>query len=110
MSLFEVNERDPMRCGKSLSRRSDPATSKAAARAVAGKLGQRMAETLATLQLFPGSTASELDATEFPNDGRHRKRLNDLRKRGLARKGEARTCRVTGRKAMTWHPGGEVGG
>ena len=105
MSLFDCHESDPMRIGAhTLSRRADPATSKEAARAVAATLGETMTIALGWLTAFPGSTASELDEKSCQREGSIRKRLNDLKLRGLATVGPARKCRVTGRRAQTWFP------
>ena len=88
--------------GHTLSRRTDPETSHEAARSL--PLGDRMTFALSILTLRPGSTASELDAATLAPSGTVRKRLNDLRKRGLAKTDGTRTCRVTGKRAQVWRP------
>ena len=89
-----------------LSRREDPSTSHEAAHAIAGtgRLGEAVEEALRRLRAAPGSTASELDPAGIGSI--IAKRLNDLRKLGLARVGPARVCRRTGRRAQTWEPVG----
>ena len=89
---------------KTLARRDDPETSHAAAMELhmSGKLGLRMAYALDRLRRDPGSTASELDM--HGRGSLIAKRLNDLRKAGLARVEGSRTCRVTGKRAQLWWP------
>lgn len=89
-----------------LARSSHPDTShKAAAEIVdSGKLQHAMKTAEQWLRQMPHSTASELEEASGLTDGKIRKRLNDLKKVGLAEKGEKRRCRVTGRMAYTWIP------
>ena len=95
---------EPPHESRALARAADPLTSHQAAdhMAKSGRLGQMMARTLHLLREYPGRTAAELERIACVADGRYRKRLNDLRLAGRARKGDSRKCRVTGRKAATW--------
>lgn len=99
MDLFGVSARD-------LSRREDPSTSKQAARGLIddGKLGNAMKIALHFVRRYPGSTASELDSLHGTEWGAVRKRLNDLRKVGLAYTKGTRRCNVTRRSAQIWYP------
>ena len=90
-----------------LARTSHPDTSHEAAKEVAGKLGGTSRFAFLWLRRYPGNTASELEYKATISDGRIRKRLNDLRLKGRAYKGEKRKCRVTGRMAYTWYPGND---
>lgn len=90
-----------------IARTSDPVTSHdAAAQVTDGGERQRMMRVAADgLLLWPGLTAKELEAKLGYSDGAIRKRLNDLRLKGEAHTGPARKCTLTGKLAMTWHPG-----
>lgn len=97
-------DQEPDALDRLLARRKDPETSKQAARHVSKTLGARMEAALALLKSMPGKTACEIEHAALVSDGRYRKRLNDLRLRGLARKGRTRKCTITGRNAATWWP------
>lgn len=88
------------------ARRSDPLTSRIAARDITegGARAQMTQKALHLVRMNPGSTANELEWTICVSDGRIRKRLNDLLKDGLVRRGEPKRCSVTGRLGVTWHP------
>ena len=90
-----------------LAHRLHPETSKDAARKLvqSDALGAMMAHALDALRRLPGSTAAELDEDAESHGGQIRKRLNDLRRDGLAHTAGTRTCRVTGRRAQLWYPG-----
>ena len=96
----------PPHGSKELARTEDPGTSKKAAEEMvaSGSLGRRTVEALNHLKHTPGSTATELETRAGVSDGRYRKRLNDLRKRGHAKTVGTRKCRVTGRAAQVWYP------
>jgi len=89
---------------KTLARRDDPATSHEAAMDLhrTGTIGEMMSDALARMKAAPGSTASELDP--WGVGSRIGKRLNDLRKVGLAKVEGSRACRVTGKRAQLWWP------
>ena len=109
MSLFDLSpqyDEDGHPLPKQLARREHPATSKRAARDLvdSGRIGEAMKTALAFLWRHPGSTAAELDAYAETGDGAVRKRLNDLRREGLAEPRETRACRITGKCAQVWYP------
>ncbi len=88
-----------------LYKRDDPDTSRLAAEEVTSNLGDRCRKALELVQARPGSTASELSPGFGGSTSGVAKRLSDLKRMGLAHVRDARTCRVTGRKAQTWYPG-----
>lgn len=85
---------------------ADPATSHEAARHLArtGQLTRSMRRTLTVLAAWPASppTSHELAGHDLRDRYEHARRLADLRERGLVANGDARPCRVTGRRAVTW--------
>lgn len=88
---------------RKLARSSHPETSKAAARAVAGKVAMVQLEVLGMLAAHPGCTVSELAQRYGLRDPRHiGRRLPELVEAGKATRGQARLCRVTGHNATTW--------
>ena len=102
---WDQRENDPRYVNpKTLARTEHPDTSKEAAKDVVDKLPGSMAKALFALRGRPGSTASELDQLRsWGGEGSIRKRLNDLKLKGEARKGDKRKCRVTGKMAYTWY-------
>lgn len=84
------------------SRSSHPDTSHEAEKTV--DLPKWTRHAMGAVKTWPGSTAAELDRSYGTRGGQVRKRLNDLRLAGLARKGKKRKCRVTGRSAYEWWP------
>lgn len=91
---------------RELARRSDPGTShEAAAEHVAS--GNNAAQRLAVLQwvrFAPGRTSDEL--AHLMGVSRHvtGRRLPDLERQGLVRRGEPRVSKVGGRRGLTWWP------
>ena len=84
------------------ARKDHPDTSHEAAKNI--KLGKDMRFALDAISAHPGRTAGELDYLfRCTTGGKIRKRLNDLRLVGKARKGEKRKCSITGRTAYTWY-------
>ncbi len=85
---------------------TDPGTSRGAADDIVadGMLGDMMAIALRLVQQNPGCTSNELDEISGKGEGRIRKRLNDLLRRGLVRHGEPRVSRVSGKHNVTWWP------
>ena len=97
MTLFDFPTYPPA------SRRSDPATSRAAEQLV--NLGSRASHcriVLAAVQKYPRMTAVEL--LPFCGLERHEvsRRLADLRSRGDVRVCSLRKCRVRGTSMQTW--------
>jgi hypothetical protein len=71
-----------------------------------GTQTRMMLVALQALHEHPGLTANELEAVTGLVDGKLRKRLNDLRKKGLAHKGVSRMSQVSGKLNATWFAGG----
>lgn len=93
------------------ARRTDPATSHAAAAHVkkSGALNRQQTEILALVREHPGSTAIELAKHARPDDWRAyrfsvSRRLPELATGGYVRRGRPRVCRVAGTAQTTWHP------
>lgn len=103
-SLDAYRTGTPTRPPKALSRASDPLSSHEAADTLAesGQLGRMMRVTLEMLMAYPGRTVRELETRAGVENGVYRKRLNDLRVASMARTGDPRRCRVTGRTVATW--------
>ena len=88
---------------KRLRRNTDPETSADAARHVATRLGDIQRWVLNIVKEWPGCTASELaDAKGIGDIRQINRRLPELEALGRVRRGEARDCQMTGRKAATW--------
>lgn len=56
---------------------------------------------LEAVRRSPGMTAREIEAQLGV---KAHTRLPELRKNGLVANGRDRTCKISGRRAMTWHP------
>ena len=92
---------------KYLARRDDPATSKAAAVAIARVLGAAQQNALEAVQRHTGKTANEIADADGVRDIRTiNRRLGELEHMGLVTRGPARACKLTGRVAATWTAGG----
>ena len=86
------------------SRKNDPPTSVIAGRDIeaSGITRRHRAVCLDAVTRSPGLTAREVeDRTGI----KAHKRLPELRGEGVVSNGQARTCTVSGRHAMTWYPG-----
>jgi len=96
-NLFD--EPDP----KTLARRTDPVESKQAAAQIVPELEGLRRRTYQMVKLYPGRIARELSElagdTDFRIIGR---RLGEVEKLGLIRRGESRACKHTGRRCATW--------
>jgi len=98
-----------------LSRNTDPETSHLAEEVLkrSGRQAERLKMVFALVKKNPGRTSSELGylmAQAHPDlpaltcyDSPH-KRLPDLEKLKLVRKGDTKTCPVTKRTCLTWWP------
>ena len=94
------------------SRSSDPETSHLAEQEInpTGKRAKQQETVLNFVTILPGRTAREYawehDALELPEDYREvfHRRLPELEKAGKIKKGQARTCSIGKRKAVTWYP------
>ena len=84
------------------SRRSDPATSRAAAEQHEAKAASHREVLLAAVRKHPGKTAAELAAITGLDYHESARRLPELRKSGHIVRGEARTCSIRGNECQTW--------
>ena len=86
-----------------LARRTDHENSKAAAREIQGDLKGLRARALALVEAHPGKTARQLSAlagdAELRTVGR---RLGELNKLKLVKRGESVRCGTTNRMVATW--------
>lgn len=87
-----------------IARATDPETSRLAADEItrSGARDAQAAEVLRRLREHPGSTSMELAGLGLDRYAIAR-RLPELERLGLVRRGDARTCQ-TGRLALTWWP------
>ena len=89
---------------RALARRSDPATSHGGASAAVCVLGETQQRALTAVRAHPNRTAGELNVAVGldPDSRRIGRRLNELERAGVVRRGPARTCTVTGHAAHVW--------
>lgn len=87
------------------SRQTDPATSHEAERDItaSGARAQMAATALRLVRDNPGLTSNELEALVGVSDGRVRKRLVELEREGLVRRGPVKVSSVSGKKNQTWY-------
>ena len=90
--------------GGPLTHRDDPETSREAAEHLkqSGRLGAQQEAVLATLRECDGSTHAELGRVMGCDWLVAARRLPELERAGLVRKGKARICRVKGSRCTTW--------
>jgi len=88
------------------ARRTDPVTSHQAAEHItrSGKRGLQQAQAAAAVRAFPGCTSFELAMRSHIDRYVMARRLPECVTAGAVRKGDARTCSITGRQALTWWP------
>lgn len=88
------------------ARRTDPSTSFQAAGELvsSGELGRQQGEALVLVRSWPGMTTWELAGGEPILRFMLNRRLPELVRKGLVRKGEARRCRYSRRPSLTWWP------
>lgn len=88
------------------ARNSDPESSHLAAEHVtrSGKRGQQQTQATAAVRSFPGCTSFELALKTDIDRYTLARRLPECVTAGSVRKGEQRTCSITGRQALTWFP------
>ena len=91
---------------RSLSRHSDPSTSRQAAEEVVadGTVSRMSQIALNLVRSNPGKTANELEKIGNFKEGQIRKRLSGLRAQGLIRFGPQRKSTITGKRSTTWLP------
>ena len=99
----EKREGDYERWVEKHARPSHPSTSVEAAEKMAPKAGSAMAYALWLLERHGESTAAELDDVSHGRAGGSvRKRLTDLKAKGLAEVVGKRKCMITGMNAQVW--------
>ena len=88
------------------ARRTDPATSHAAAAEVTrtGVRGHQQRQVAAAVREWPGRTAAELAKLASMDRYAVSRRLPECVTAGGVLRGEARRCEVNGRDAQTWWP------
>lgn len=69
-----------------------------------GAMNAQRQAVLAYVRMYPGDTAREYDAAKILPEGAFHRRLVELMRVGLVRRGEPRKCRVGNRSAHTWLP------
>jgi hypothetical protein len=88
------------------TRRTDPFTSALAARELlsSGAFAKQKQAVYQALQWNDGATSAELSRAMTAQD-RYlcSRRLPDLERAGLVRRGPARKCKATHRRCITWH-------
>lgn len=92
--------------GAHLARSADPQTShESAAEVIAtGQLQGELERIAAGLELHPGLTSRELAAAIGEDRYMVAKRMSVLEGRGVAKRGDARECSDSGKRAITWWP------
>lgn len=88
------------------SRGSDPETSRLAEKDLraSGRLSEQRRIILQAVAADPGCTAREYDESEPFSEGMFHRRLVELERLGLVRRGEPRVCRIGNKLAHTWMP------
>ncbi len=88
------------------SRRTDPDTSRIAADQAerSGLIGRQQHEVLALVRSHPGRTSAELGQLLGGQDARFivARRLPELERLGVVRRGDKRVCHAHGTMAGTW--------
>jgi hypothetical protein len=100
-----------------ISRHGDPSTSFEAEETITrnGTRETQAARVLFLLQRYPGTTSAELAYESCVGDNADTwdwsmdryvvaRRLPELEFLGRVKRGSARTCRVTGNRALVWYP------
>ena len=104
MELFEIARQARQQRMNNLARWTDPVTSRWSATEMkeSGAVGQMQRLALHLIKSNPGRTAKELEQIRSLHDGQVRKRLAEMERKHMIRRGEPRRCKVTGRRATTW--------
>lgn len=92
------------------ARASDPRSSHEAAEAITLSGARRKQQGMATAAVasYPGHTSLELAGYSGMDRYVLARRLPECETAGTVRRGQMRTCAVSGRLAMTWWPPGEA--
>jgi hypothetical protein len=69
-----------------------------------GSMAEQRALVLGIVKAAPGHTALEYDKLYLQRDRCAGRRLSELERLGVVRKGDARRCEVGQRAAVTWWP------
>ena len=99
-------EKSVSRQSHPISRQTDPASSHAAAQETE-RTGRRAGQSEAVLEMVkrhPRRTALELSRLSRLDRYTVSRRLPELERRGLIRRGLIRDCTVNGRPMLTWEP------
>lgn len=88
------------------ARRRDPVSSHLAAAHItrSGKRGAQQDQAIAAVRQFPGCTSFELAMRTHLDRYMLARRLPECEVAGRVRRGNQRTCGITGRMAMEWLP------
>jgi hypothetical protein len=91
---------------RAMARESDPDTSHEAAQHVtaSGAAAHQRQRVLALVRAQPGLTSDELAVAAGMLRQVPARRLPELERLGLVRRGQVRPSRVTGRNGLTWWP------
>ena len=93
----------PSKGARRLARRTDPETSKQAAREIAPDLGTLQLWVLGLVRKFPGRTVNELCIAAGVADPRRiNRRLSELDKLGAVVRDTPRKCSESGRSCAVW--------
>jgi hypothetical protein len=108
MNLFETETTDQLPLPlplPPLARATDPPTSQLAAEEIVPNLAALHRWAAECVAQRPGRTQRELGAEFCPLDLRKiGRRLNELAKAGVLKRGPVRKCSISGRPAETWYP------
>ena len=103
-NLIQLDFLDGAETPRSLTHRTDPQTSEAAARDLiqSGRLGEQQEQVLKLVRTYPDSTSAEL--AKFGRLERHipARRLSELKRKGLVKVSGQRPCKTNGRLMQTY--------
>lgn len=107
--LFDFESSKPRKAPSAkLARRSDPATSKAAAEEIVPQLGGLQAWALDQIARYPGLTVNEIaERIELRDPRQLGRRLNELEKMGKIQVLSTKRCSITNRKCQVYGLKGE---
>ncbi len=106
MSLSQHPTQFSLLADTPIARRRDPETSKIAARRItqSGERASQQQRILSLVNQRPGHTSAEIAA--FLGMDRHipARRLSELERQTLVKRGEKRDCQQTFNPSLTWYP------